>query len=197
VKSGPSSEDFVFPPDLVQYDWEGAHARILSFFAHRRCLEADDLTQETLMRAIRWLSSEGNSINGEDGFVKLLYGFARNVLLEHYRRQNEHVRRELPIDDIPENPKQVPNADPDNILAMKQAFSRLSAEERDCLYRAEFQAPEKAAGELGIPLATFRVKVCRARKRLRRLVYRDRNRDAGNFPRDSAIDRLEQDLAHE
>src|ERR1700722_11815026 len=92
--------DSCVPAELAGHDWEGVYPRIISFFAHRRRAEADDLAQETIVRALKWLSCEGNTIEGPDGFVKFVYGCARNVLLEQYRRERERPQLQLPADEI-------------------------------------------------------------------------------------------------
>ena len=151
-----------------------------------------------MMRAIKWLSSKEHTIEGPDGFVKFLHGCARNILLEQYRKDGERAQRELPIEEVTEKGHVARPAGPDRLLAMREALSRLSAEERDCLYRSELEPAQDVAKDLGIPLQTLRVRVFRARKRLHELLEGSGERDAnGNFIQHRAIHRLERDLADE
>ena len=120
------------------------------------------------------------------------------MLLEHYRKERERSQRELPVDTIEDKVHSAPVIDPDNVLAMRQALARLPEQDRICLCRAEFEAAEKVAEDMGILLRTLRVKVFRARKRLQALMNQSYGQEtSGNLPRSNAIDRLESDLADE
>jgi RNA polymerase sigma factor (sigma-70 family) len=193
-----TSDSHRLSAEIARHDWDDVHPRIVSFFAHRRCAEADDLAQETMMRVLKWLNCEGNSIEGPDGFVRFVHGCARNVLLEHHRKERERSQRELPMDATEEKLHSTPAIDPDNILAMRQALARLPKQDRICVCRAEFEAAEKVAEDMGILLRTFRVKVFRARKRLQVLLHQPHGQEAsGNPPRSNAIDSLESGLTDE
>src|ERR1041385_8645777 len=185
------------PAELAGHDWEGVYPRIVSFFAHRRCAEADDLAQETVARALKWLHCEGNAIEGPDGFVKFVYGCARNVLLEHYKREREHSQRQVPLDEIKEKSSRTEGTSQDNLLAMREALSRLSEQDRICLLRAELESGQKVAGDMGISLSTLRVRVFRARQRLQELLNESRTLETrGNLSGESAIGQVGSDLSN-
>jgi RNA polymerase sigma factor (sigma-70 family) len=178
------------PAALAHHDWAGVYPRILSYFVHRRRAEADDLAQETFARALKWLSCEGNTIKGPDGFVKFVYGCARNVLLEQYKRERDQAQRQIPMDEMKESPR-LQTTDHDDLLAMREAFSRLPEEDRICLVRAELESGQKVANDMRISLKTLRVRVFRARQRLRELLNESPPPNVDrNLPLESVIGRL-------
>jgi RNA polymerase sigma factor (sigma-70 family) len=164
--------NYRIPAEHAGYDWESIHSRIVAFFAHRWRMDADDLAQETMVRVLKRLG-EGQVINGPDGFVKFVHGCARNVLHEH-RRERERSQMEVAVDETESNVPWRREGSPENLLAMREALSKLTEEERTCLFRAEVESGEKVAKEMGIHLRTLRVRVFRARRRLEALLNEPR-----------------------
>jgi len=72
--------------------WVHAHKALIFFFSRRGALNPEDLAQETLMMV--W-SREDYQFEKEEDFLKVCYGFAKNILLEGYRVNRKHAAEEL------------------------------------------------------------------------------------------------------
>jgi len=122
---------------------------------------ADDLAQETFLRAHRRLASW----RGQARFGTWLHRIAWNVFLSEARR--------LPA---PEPPPPAPPPGPERAearLDLERAFAFLREEERAALALAYGQelTHEEAAAVLGWPLGTLKTHVARGKDRLRRLLF--------------------------
>jgi DNA-directed RNA polymerase specialized sigma24 family protein len=62
--------------------WLHARKALVYFFSRRGASNPEDLAQETLMTV--W-SRDDYQFEQEDDFLKVCYGFAKNILLEGYR----------------------------------------------------------------------------------------------------------------
>src|SRR4051812_23237955 len=64
--------------------WEQIRSMLVGYFGrHVGSGTAEDLAQETLLAL---LTRSDYQIDGEQAFVRICYGFARNVLRTHHRR---------------------------------------------------------------------------------------------------------------
>ena len=68
--------------------WVHASKVLIYFFSRRGASNPEDLAQETLMTV--W-SREDYEFEKEDDFLKVCYGFAKNILLEGYRVSRKHA----------------------------------------------------------------------------------------------------------
>jgi DNA-directed RNA polymerase specialized sigma24 family protein len=68
--------------------WVHARKALIFFFSRRGASNPEDLAQETLMTV--W-SREDYQFENEDDFLKVCYGFAKNILLEGYRLSRKHA----------------------------------------------------------------------------------------------------------
>lgn len=75
--------------------WVNAHKCLVLYFARRRCLNAEDLAQETLMTVWR---REDFVFEKPEDFLKVCYGFARHILQENNRDGQKHAADELAAD---------------------------------------------------------------------------------------------------
>lgn len=78
------------PPE----QWVHAQKALVYFFTHKGILNSEDMAQETLMTV--W-SREDYQFEKEDDFLKVCYGFARNILREGYRTDRKHTAEELDL----------------------------------------------------------------------------------------------------
>jgi RNA polymerase sigma factor (sigma-70 family) len=144
---------------------QGAIRTLLRRLAAGDAALADDLAQETFLRAYRRLST----FRGEARFGTWLHRVAWNAWLSEARRR-------------PAEDPDPPAAPPDPALSraearhdLSRAFAVLREEERAALALAYGQelTHEEAAELLGWPLGTFKTHVARGKERLRRHLYPD------------------------
>jgi len=116
---------------------------------------ADDLAQETYLRAFRALPS----FEGRSSARTWLFGIARRVCADHIRAT---VRRRR-ADASPLTPPGV--ADPASTVDAADLLSRLSADRREAFVLTQLVglSYEEAAAVAGVPIGTIRSRVARAR----------------------------------
>ena len=157
-------------------------------FLSRRCRddhEAEDLAQETLLRAARYRDSGGQRGRLSAWLVQI----AANVLHDHARREGRGARASLDEGwmDLVEDPRPEPGASAlegsvllggvpvdveDALWHLQAAFTRLLEHDRAVLsaYYGGGQCTRTAATECGIRPGLVKVRLFRARRRLERLV---------------------------
>lgn len=168
-------------------DLEEQRSTILRFLA-RRCRdehEAEDLAQETLLRAARYRDG-----GGKDGRLKSwLVQIAANVLRDHARREgrgprsgNEDGWAELIIDSHPGPGEQGLDGEiclgehqveaEDAMRYLRGAFALLLERDRAVLraYYGAGESTEAAASECQVTSPLVKVRLFRARRRLERLI---------------------------
>jgi len=157
------------------YDWQAITRKLISYFSRRQALNAKDLTQEVLVRLFAWIE-KGGSVTSSDDWMKLAYGFARNVLREG-ARADHRAPGELLID-IEQPERGVDGmTERETIVFIGELLRLLPEEERRLLERAEEISPEDHAKELDIPIATLRTHLFRTRRKLKKLYYLAQKRD--------------------
>jgi RNA polymerase sigma factor (sigma-70 family) len=151
-----------------EYDWSEARRTLIFYFSRRGMMNSEDLAHETLTRLLNWLHRENHVIQGEAGFMKTAYGFARNVLLEKFREQS-HLTEEL-SEDIPAAVDRVRGLDTQEAIAyLHELLQQLPERDRQLIVDAEKKSQPDIAEEMGVPLSTLRVWLHRAREKLRAL----------------------------
>jgi RNA polymerase sigma-70 factor, ECF subfamily len=169
----------VVPPDLAVADFEAiyrANVRPLTAFFARRCGEPQvvaDLTSETFVQAIGSLASFDPRRGGARAW---LFGVARHVYARHCERAANGSNalaalaghRELEEDEVEDLAARI-----DDQRAGRELLTRLT--ELPELERAALElvdldglAPREAAAALGISRGALRVRLFRARTRLRK-----------------------------
>jgi RNA polymerase sigma-70 factor, ECF subfamily len=122
--------------------------------------DAEELTQETFFRAC------GAAIRyrGDGSVRSWLFGIARRVLMEASRRGLFDRATVAPEVDIPS-----PETDHAERLDLELAFSMLDAGDREALMLVDFLGfkPGEAAALTDVDAHTFRMRLHRARRRLR------------------------------
>ncbi len=122
-------------------------------------VEAEELTQETFYRAC----IAALRFRGESSTRTWLFGIARRVFLERLRTR----KRVQPVAAIAE-PEPAPT-DPGDSIALEQAFQALKIEDREVLMLVDVLGfdPGEAAETLGLAPGTLRVRLHRARQRMK------------------------------
>jgi RNA polymerase sigma-70 factor (ECF subfamily) len=123
--------------------------------------DAEELTQETFVRACAAIVR----FRGDAAVSTWLFGIARRVLLEASRRGLFDRPRSVADVDAPIDPP-----DHDVRLDLEAAFAELEPVDREVLMLVDFLGfgSGEAAGILGIEAGAFRMRLHRARGRLRR-----------------------------
>ena len=120
--------------------------------------DAEELTQETFVRAC----GAALRFRGDSSVRTWLFGIARRVLLEAARaglfeRPSELTERAAPADD------------PDERMDLERALASLGLRDREALVMVDVLGfePTEAAGIIGVTPEAMRVRLHRARGRLR------------------------------
>lgn len=121
---------------------------------------ADDLTQETYLRAFRALPS----FEGRSGARTWLFGIARRVCADHVRatvRRRHLLARAAVLDPGPE----VSATDPAGTVGADELLARLGRSRREAFVLTQVigLTYEEAAAVLDVPVGTIRSRVARAR----------------------------------
>lgn len=122
--------------------------------------DAEELTQETFFRAC----GAALRYRGDASISTWLFGIARHVLLEASRHGLFDRTPPLEEDDLP-----AVHADHDLRIDLELAFRTLEVSDRETLMLVDFLGfgPKEAADVMGIDAHTFRMRLHRARRRLR------------------------------
>jgi len=122
--------------------------------------EAEDLMQETFVRACH----AALRFRGDSSVRTWLFGIARRVLMETSRRGASDARSSLEQVDVPITP-----VDHDARLDLQREFATLSMQDRETLMLVDYLgfAPAEAAQLTGTDPDAFRMRLHRARQRLR------------------------------
>ncbi len=145
--------------------WVHAHKALIQFFTHRGIVNAEDMAQDTLAAL---LSRQDYQFEKEEDFLRVCYGFAKNILREGYRTSRKHTAEEL--DSSVESPTQ-------GIQGLKGSEVSVFLEEVCRRATVELQQEEWAAIQTAVnrdsqdqPADTNqRVRLHRARKKLAKL----------------------------
>ncbi|HNY91814.1 MAG: ECF RNA polymerase sigma factor SigW [bacterium ADurb.Bin431] len=143
----------------------------------RRREEAEDLTQETFIKAFNALSS----FNAEYAFSTWLYKIAVNNCIDHFRKKR---LKTYPLDNpIPARDGELQREFPDHEagpdaglmekerhLTIQEAIDSLPGKYREAilLRHAQDRSYEEIARLLGIPIGTVKVRIFRAREMLKK-----------------------------
>jgi len=137
-------------------------------FAYRVCLvetEADDIAQETFIRAARGLQG----FRGTASFKNWLHRIAHHVLTDSFRR---NVRRDARQSEIAAAAELESQARPSDFARVHEALSKLSPEWREAIALVYFDdlSHAEAARVLGCAETTVSWRIFRAKRNLGKLL---------------------------
>jgi len=134
----------------------GIYAFFLRVVGNRH--DAEELTQETFYRAC----TAALRFRGDASPRTWLFGIARRVLMEASRKGLFERRPE-----VPDTPAE--DGDADLRLDLRSAFRALDVGDRETLMLVDFLgfSPAEAAGLVSVEAGAFRMRLHRARRRLR------------------------------
>lgn len=158
--------------DEAAYRWllDRYRARVVRLAAHvlRRDGEAEDVAQETFLRAFRRLPD----FRGEGRFSAWLFGIAVRLCLD--RRRLARWAHEVPAEAAPPLSLGLfspPDADPDTRLLVEALLDRLAPPMRAALVLREMEGMDyiEIAATLDVPVGTVRSRLHAARAQFRAL----------------------------
>jgi RNA polymerase sigma-70 factor, ECF subfamily len=164
--------------DVLVLRYQSQVYRLVRILSRRDRHEAEDLTQETFIRAYRAMGQ----FRHDSTFRTWLHRIALNVIWSHLsrlRQRAQHVGLEPMGDDLGDAPAREPVASPDDVevaLIRRQAIDRalatLSTEARLAITLRDVQGLEyhEIATITGVPIGTVESRIFRARRRLRPLL---------------------------
>ena len=140
--------------------------RYVAYIAGRE--HADDLTQETYLRALGSLAG----YRGETAALTWLMSIARRTAMDHFRRRR---RTPMVVDDvggIGSGARAGSSPDPAGELALRSLIERLDPDRRAAFVLTQLLGfpYAEAAIACGVPIGTVRSRVARAREDLARWV---------------------------
>jgi RNA polymerase sigma-70 factor (ECF subfamily) len=147
--------------DVFRTYQRGVFAYFLRVVGNRA--DAEELTQETFVRAC----AAALRFRGDSSVKTWIFGIARRVLLEASRAGL--FDRPAEVIDAPAR-----TPDPDERMDLERAFAILRIVDREALMFVDVLGfePAEAASMIGITAETFRVRLHRARGRLREAYQR-------------------------
>lgn len=185
-------------PDAVRYArlWD-EHGQRIYRFCYRRTADpelAEDLTSIVFLEAWRNREKAGQLSDAQDEMLPWLYGIAANVVRNQWRTRRRHraalarVPRPRAEDEIEDDVASAVVERVDGQARMAHLLARLQTLpkiEQDVLSLCTWEdlTPQEAATALGIPEATARTRLHRARKRLRALEDATEGAALGDVPR--------------
>ena len=125
---------------------------------------AEDILQDSLLRAIR----AAPDLRDEERLIPWFYRVLQNAVVDAYRRRGVE-RSRIVVADVPEVAAE-PEDDSELCACFERLVPTLKAEYADLIQAVELgdEAPEQAAGRLGITPNNLKVRRHRARQALRR-----------------------------
>jgi RNA polymerase sigma-70 factor, ECF subfamily len=138
--------------------------RYVAYLADRDC--ADDLTQETFLRALRGL----RTFRGDVPARVWLLSIARRAVVDHFRKQGRtpSVAASLDLDTDTADRIGRPTPDPAGEVTLQALVAHLDADKRAAFVLTQINglSYEEAAQACGVPIGTIRSRVARAREDL-------------------------------
>jgi RNA polymerase sigma-70 factor, ECF subfamily len=144
--------------------WEKHETELRRFLRHRsgNDAEAEDLLQETFLRALR----QANGLCGIDNPRAWLYTTARNLLIDRLRLSKDQIP-------LPEDLAAAPEGSPPPVDGLSQCLPRvlseLSAQDREAITFCDIEGmtQQNYARHIGLSLPAAKSRVQRARMRLK------------------------------
>ncbi|WP_069133019.1 RNA polymerase sigma factor [Rhodohalobacter halophilus] len=97
--------------------------RAMSAYLAGSDLDPEDITQEAFLKAYRSVGK----FKGESGFYTWIYSIARNLCIDHFRKQkNEPDKSSIPVDEFEIESDEFKSADKrEEILLLRKAIAQL------------------------------------------------------------------------
>jgi RNA polymerase sigma-70 factor (ECF subfamily) len=138
--------------------------RYVAYLADREC--ADDLTQETYLRALRGV----RTFRGDVPARVWLLSIARRAVVDHFRKQGRSPAVAASLDHDHDVADRIghPTPDPAAEITLQSLVAHLDPDKRAAFVLTQINglSYEEAAQACGVPIGTIRSRVARAREDL-------------------------------
>lgn len=162
--------------------YEEMRERLISYFDRKNCRAPEELADETLTRAMKWLEESGQE--GSSDPAKVCYTTARFVFHESLREPEFNELDELPSTQQPaEDPRVVALLEEaeeqrqKRLSCLDQCSRKLPNDDRDLIFRyyygeqrVKLDNRKALAAERGMTANALGIKACRIRDKLRSCV---------------------------
>lgn len=137
--------------------------RAMTAYLYGSDIEADDILQETFLKAIRNL----DKFDGKSNLYTWLYTIARNACIDHFRKtKNEKKRSDFPVEDYPIAAEI--QSDDEEITLLRMAITQLPQDLRELVIMKsidEMSYPE-ISEITGVNEQTLKSRMMKARRLL-------------------------------
>ncbi|HYL98940.1 MAG TPA: hypothetical protein VEZ90_08290 [Blastocatellia bacterium] len=147
--------------ELAGYRYEDIRYRLIKIFAHRGCVEPEELADETINRVAQKARTLSVSYVGDP--ARYFFGVAQNVLKERLRH------RTGPVDLMPLRDK----TPEEEFQCLERCLGQLTSESRDLILgyyegekRGKIDHRKRLATRLGLETSTLRIRAYRIRAAL-------------------------------
>lgn len=151
--------------DEAAKKYEKLHRNLITLFNYRGCENSDMLADEVINRVAERLT---NSENGEIQSLSFVYGVARHVYLEQFKK-----RKSVSLDEHIIVDESAHLTDDSHQTCMKYCLNKLDDAEREMIFRyysvdpkTKVEKREKLSAQYQISVNNLRVKVKRMREKL-------------------------------
>jgi DNA-directed RNA polymerase specialized sigma24 family protein len=145
--------------------WVHARKALIYFFSRRGSSNPEDLAHDTLVTM--W-SREDYQFEKEEHFLRVCYGFAKNILREGYRTNRKHAV-EAPIDSVESSVRGIQGLEGDEArIFLEEVCRRADAELEEEEWAAIQAAVDRDSEDQPVE-GKQRVRLHRARKKLAKL----------------------------
>ncbi len=153
--------------ELAAAEYERLRFRLTAYFAFRKCLYADELTDETINRVALKIGAE--VIENKNAYF---YGVARNVFLESLRKEKRFVN----IDEVvlPASSPEINIADRSTGDFLERCLEELPSDSRSLILeymseskQAKIDLHKQLADRLKMSQTALRMRIVRIKQKLR------------------------------
>jgi len=149
--------------------FERYHRQVFGFY-YRMCGDAElseDLVQNLFLRMLKYR----HTFSGEGQFRAWMYQMARNLLMDHYRKQKNILKDDFKEVERLWEDEETERSKEENVLTLEKAMQYLSDEKRELLVLSRYQGLRyrEIAEMKDTTEANIKVKVFRAIRELREI----------------------------
>lgn len=149
--------------------FERYHRQVFGFY-YRMCGDAElseDLVQNLFLRMLKYR----HTFSGEGQFRAWMYQMARNLLVDHYRKQKKMLKDDFKEVERLWEDEETERSKEENVLTLEKAMQYLSDEKRELLVLSRYQGLRyrEIAEMKDTTEANIKVKVFRAIRELREI----------------------------
>ena len=151
-------------PEQAAQKYRSLRSKLVFYFRHNGCADAENLADEVFSRVLRRLSEGAEAYSGLNAYC---YGIADYVLKEERRRKKTE---ELPDDLVERQSSRAELIDSENAILVRQILGHLPQDERDLFTRYYLGDRNELARTTKTTPNSLRIRVFRIRQRLQKMI---------------------------